>query len=135
MSLEPNAILFTNGNEDTYPCWIQQEVKNIRNDVTILNIDLLQNQHYRNKIYDKTGLKKTSTSVYELINQTTLNNPNKPIYIGLTVNPIVHKDLKNQLYITGLAFKYSKKTFNNVEQLVSNWEFRFKTDELIKKGF
>ena len=61
---------FTNGKEDTYPSWIQQEVKNIRKDVTILNIDLLHNQQYRDNIYTKAGLTKTTSSISDLIQKT-----------------------------------------------------------------
>jgi len=131
-SLEPNAILFTNGSDDTYPAWIQQDVKNVREDVTILNLDLLSNQQYREVKYSQNGLIKTSSHVSDIIYQTSINNPQKPIYIGLTVNPKTLLKLKENLYLTGLAFKYSTEDYNNVSEIVSKWEHLFKHNELYK---
>ena len=131
-SLEPNAILFTNGDEDTYPAWIQQEVKNVRSDVTILNLDLLKNQQYREKKFSQNSLKETNSPISDIIYQTSINNPQQPIYIGLTVNPNVLLKLKDNLYLTGLAFKYCANDYNNVTEIVSKWEHLFIQTELNK---
>ena len=46
MSLEPNAVLVTNGDNDTYPIWVLQQAKNIRRDITVINISLLTTEKY-----------------------------------------------------------------------------------------
>ncbi len=150
MSVEKNAILITNGDNDTYPIWVLQNVKNIRKDVTVLNISMSPMESYfKNSMKQKSikieydSIKKKAKSkmsegyynfagafIQGVVEEISSKYPDVPIYFALTVYESFFKPFKKDLYVAGLANRYSKAGIDNIAMTKKIFENRLRLDYL-----
>jgi hypothetical protein len=140
MSTEENAILFTNGDNDTYPIWLLQNALGIREDVTVLNVSISRSDkgYLERKLkekditvdFDKLPNMLDDNFFAELCKTIGAKYPNVPVYFALTVYEAVTKPITDDLYIVGLAYQYSPKRIDNLALLKKNLENNLRLDYL-----
>ena len=55
LSLDRDAILFTNGDNLTFPLWYLQEVEGVRRDVRVINLNYLSTSWYAHQLMQSSG--------------------------------------------------------------------------------
>jgi formylglycine-generating enzyme required for sulfatase activity len=137
MSLDENAILFCEGENTTVPLFLLQDVFGIRQDVRILNLDMMLSSSYRERKLSSLGLTFSGlNSESELENKKLIcsslpeQNPSEKFYYSLTVTRQNTTEIKDQLYVVGLASQISKTRLDNIATIKANLENRFLLDKL-----
>lgn len=94
-SCAPNAILFTGGDNDTFPLWYVQEVEGFRTDVRVCNLSLLGTDWYIEQMKRKTYESQPLPISLEMDNFRTGINDQIPF----SENPNVKDGIDLQEYI------------------------------------
>lgn len=146
-SLDQNAIIFTGGDNDSYPIWLLQDVMKLRPDVTVINRFMAGSPIYLSTIFKRLGLKVSPSKINSFefkfdispeerddylvrLIKFIAKNCTRPVYTGLTLGTRSLEAIENELYLIGLANKYAPNGFDNLAVLKDNMMNNYRLDYL-----
>lgn len=135
-SLPKDAILFTNGEMDTYPLLYQMQTIGASG-VKVVSIAMCARGENRTKLFSAAGLVVPDGDIASIIDgdyiaRVAAANPTKKIYIAATCGPDILKSISSSLYCTGLTYRYSEQPIDHLTFLRDNVGTKFKLDNVGK---
>jgi Tfp pilus assembly protein PilF len=160
MGLEQDAIIFTNGDNDTFPLWYIQEVERYRTDVKVVNLSLLNTPWYIKQCRDNEPQVPISWTderiesltpvpsgdgwllVRDLAVQHILitNKFKRPIYFAVTIPPDTYAPYSEIIEFEGLVYQVVRRKGTNMinkakmtDNVLNNFKYTSILDENWKR--
>jgi len=137
IGLKPDAIIFTNGDNDTFPLWYLQEVEKIRRDVRVANLSLLNTDWYIRQLRDQApkvdigwsdaeisrlrpywdtkadkGVYVKDLAVHHIVGR---ESGKRPLYVATTVPDLM--GLESRLVMKGVVFEVQEAIAGREERI------------------
>jgi hypothetical protein len=127
LSVPKNGTLLTHGFDDTYSVLYTQLNFNVRSDVRVISLDMLQSDEYRSTLKDEGFKLPTGTTVdIAFFKEFVSQNESKSISVSLTTPKEYFKPIQGNLYLTGLLFEYHTGDFDNLHRNEILWDKKLK---------
>jgi hypothetical protein len=156
IGLEKDAIIFTNGDNDTFPLWYIQDVEGFRTDVKVVNLSLLNTPWYIKQCRDnqpRVPIKWTDEQINRLTPVPTAdgwllvrdiavrhilqaNEWKRPIYFAVTIPAETYAPYKDIIEFQGLAYLVVPRKGRNMinkEKVIENYDYTSILDENWKR--
>lgn len=145
--LDPNALMFSSGDNTIYPKLLLQQGLDIRKDVKLITIPFIvfSNGDYYNNLLKELKItkfneeavvidKELDTPEYMQIAiakiKHIINNTSRSVYFDNSYYPDLTPAFDDNLYIEGVVVKYREESYNNIAVLKKNFENNYLLDYL-----
>lgn len=123
--LETGAVLFTGSETDAFPVLAEQQLRGYRTDVLVVclaafHTDGQLQQFLVNHELNEPEHSYTKNTQADFVQEIIRWNPKRPFYFAASVEKKILTALQQNLFVTGLAMRYSEPGFSNLPELYKN---------------
>ncbi len=121
-SVSTNGVLLTHGFDDAFGSFYLQQNNNVRNDVKIVSLDLMQSKVYRDSL-QKDGFQMPNSQVVDVqfFQDFCAQNQSKNLNLSLTFPKPYLQPQINQLEVQGLVYVFKNPSKNMASENQKIW--------------